>query len=247
MKSYKLLKTGGILLIVSLLVITGCGVFTPAPKPEIGPAGKPTETKPNPPFLQRFLSPPGQLYDLEGTAGVIFEGINKEIWPQAEAGLTNLRTIWEQAKPHVGEKKGVKEADEILVKLSTAISEKKVTASYENLNKFMGSIADIGKSYKLSPLSDIISVGNAARNVSFYVEDKNWSKAASKVKELEGTWNQVKPAMEQLGILSEVTKTHAYVQQLKDTVNAENKGTFEENLANLNESMGKIREFFRGK
>ncbi len=244
----KILVTGGILAVFLLAIfMSGCGMLNPVKKPEIGPAGQPTESKPNPPFLQRFASPPTQLYDLEAMAGVVFEGLNKENWAQAQTGITNIQLTWEQAKPLVGEKKGVKEADEALNKLSASIADKKITNSYENLIKFMASISDIAKSYKLSPLSDIITVGNSLRNVSFYVEDKNWSKAASKVKELEGTWNQVKPAMEQIGILDQITITHSNVNQMKDAVNAENKGAFEENLANLNESLGKIREFFYGR
>lgn len=237
--------------VVSILVLTllfsGCNMLEPAKKPETGPAGKPPESKDNPPLGQRFWSPPGQLYDLEATAGVVFEGLNKAIWPQAQEGLANLQTTWEKAKPLVGEKKGVKEADEALSKLSDSIADRKLTNSYENLNKFMSSISDVAKSYKLSPLSDIISVGNALRNVSFYVEDQDWSKAASKVKELENTWNQVKPAMEQIGILSQITIAHSNVAQIKDAVNAENQGAFEENLANLNESLGRIRDFFYGR
>ncbi|MEG6585672.1 hypothetical protein [Dendrosporobacter sp. 1207_IL3150] len=234
------------IILISLL-LCGCGMLETAKKPEIGPAGKPTESKPNPPFMQRFVSPPAQLYDLEATSGVIFEGLNKAKWDQAQAGFNNLQSTWEQVKPLVGEKKGVKEADEALGKLAASITDKKITNSYENLNKFMGSIGDVAKSYKLSPLSDIIAVGNSIRNVSFYVEDKEWSKAASKVKELEGTWNKVKPSMEQIGILDQITITHSNVNQIKDAVNAENKGAVDENIANLNESLGKIREFFYGR
>ena len=245
-KIKRYLPWGCIVLMLLGVFLSGCGMLTPVKKPEIGPAGKPAESKTNPPFMQRFVSPPSQLYDLEATAGAIFEGLNKENWSQAQTGLTNIQLVWEQAKPLVGDKKGVKEADEALNKLSTSIADKKITTSYENLNKFMASISDVAKSYKLSPLSDIIVVGNSLRNVSFYVEDKNWSKAASKVKELEGTWNQVKPSMEQIGILDQITIVHSNVNQIKDAVNAENKGAFDENLANLNESLGKIREFFYG-
>lgn len=232
--------------LVLAVLFSGCNMLEPAKKPEIGPAGKPPESKDNPPVTQRFWSPPSQLYDLEATAGVIFEGLTKDIWPQAQTGLANLQTIWEQAKPLVGEKKGVKEADEALSKLSGSIADRKLTNSYENLNQFMSSVSDVAKSYKLSPLSDIISVGNSVRNVSFYVEDKDWGKAAAKVKELENTWNQVKPAMEQIGILDQLTIAHSNVTQIKDAVNAENQGAFEENLANLNESLGRIRDFFHG-
>lgn len=231
----------------SLLTLTACGLMGPAAKPEVGPAGKPTESKPNPPVGERFAAAPDRLYDLEAIAGSLFEGINKEKWPQAESGLLNLQAAWQDAKAQVGDKKGVKEADEAIGKLSASVAEKKVTAAYEDLNKFMGAVGDIAKSYKLSPLADIVTVGNAVRSVSFYVEDNNWSKAASKVKGLEDTWNQVKPGMEQFGILGAVTTTHSHVKQLKDAVNAENKGAVSEQVAGLNETLGRIRDYYRGK
>lgn len=245
----KLLRTmtAFCLLLFLLFILAACGLMGPAAKPEVGPAGKPTESKPNPPVGERFNAAPDRLYDLEAIAGALFEGINKENWPQAESGLYNLQAAWEQTKPLVGDMKGVKEADEAIGKLGGSVADKKVTASYENLNKFMGAVGDIAKSYKLSPLADIVAVGNAVRSVSFYVEDNNWSKAASKVKGLEDTWNQVKPSMEQFGILGAVTTTHSHVKQLKDAVNAENKGAVGEQVAGLNESLGRIREYYRGK
>lgn len=221
--------------------------MSPAKKPDTGPAGKPAEAKPNPPVLERFYSAPEQLYDLEAIAGAVFAGINKENWPLAETELYHLQSVWQETKQAVGDKKGIKEAEEALGKLSASIAGKQITASYVNLNKFMGSIGTIGKSYKLSPISDIITVGNAIRNVSFYAEDKNWTKAASKVKELDDSWSRIKPSLEQFGILGEVTKTHSYVNQLKDAVNAENKGAVDDRVADLNDSMGRIREFYRGK
>lgn len=237
--------TASTLFICTLL--SGCTLMGPSQKPDVGPTGKPVESKPNPPLLERFYAAPGELYDLEATAGVIFEGINKEKWDQAEAAFNNLQNIWISAKPLVGEKKGVKEADKALQDLSTAIAGKKITAAYENLNKFMGSIGDIAKSYKLSPLSGLIGVSNAVRNVNFYVEGRDWSKAASKVKELENVWGNAKPTLEQVGILGEVTRTHALIKQLKDSVNAENKGSVDDNTANINESLGYIRNYYRGK
>lgn len=241
-------KTFIVTVVILSFSLSGCGLLSgPAPKPDIGPAGKPVDSKPNPPFIERFYSAPTELYDLEATAGVVFEGINKADWAQAQAGLNNLQTVWEQAKAAVGDKKGVKEADEAIGKLKAAVNGQKITDSYESLIKFMGSVSDIGKSYKLSPVADIISVGNAIRNASFYAEDKDWKKAAAKVKELQGTWEQAKPSMEQIGILGEITKVHSVVNQMKDSVDAENKGSFMEQQANINESMGRIREFFRGK
>jgi hypothetical protein len=233
-------------LIVSFcLLLAGCA--SPLKKPDIGPTGRPAESKPNPPILERFHSAPDQLYDLEAIAGATFEGINKENWPKAEEGLNNLRNTWEESKKLVGDKKGVNEADEALTKLSTNIESQQATAAYLSLNHFMSSVSDIGKSYKLSPLSDIVTISNSLRDVSFYVEDNNWLKASAKAKELDDTWSQAKPALEQFGILSEVTKTHAAVKQLRDAVGAENKGKASEQLTNLNSSMGTIRDYYRGK
>ena len=234
--------------VISLtLLVSGCNMFTPLKKPEIGPAGSPVETKPNPPISQRFESPPKELYDLEATAGVIFQGINKKDWVQAERGIATLQTLWPQIKDLAGNKKGLKDADEALTTLETDINKQSSLASYESLIKFMASVSDVGKSYKLSPLSDIVAIGNTIRNVSFYVQEKNWDKAKAKMKELEGAWGQAKPSMEKVGILGEITKTHSAVKQLKDAVEAENKGAAEEQIANINESMGIIREYYHGK
>ena len=239
-----------ILLILGILA--GCAslpnmsMLTPVKKPDVGPTGAPVDAKPNPPFWHRFLSPPTQLYDLEAIAGSLFKGVNKERWEQAQSGLTNLQNVWDQTKPLLGDMKGVDAADSAMTKLSASVAAREVTASYENLIAFMAAISDIGKSFKLSPLSDIVAVGNTARNVAFYTEDKNWLKTASKVKELEGTWKQVRPSMEQIGIFGELTQAHSLVKELKDAVNAENKSAIEEKLANLNESMGRIRQFYYG-
>lgn len=235
------------LLVLSLFALSACGMVQPAKKPEVGPAGKPVEAKPNPPVMERFRSAPTQLYDLEAIAGSLFEGINKGNWPQAESGIANLQTTWEQTKQIVGEKKGVKDADEAIAGLTASVMGKKAVSAYEDLTKFMSSVSDVGKSYKLSPIADIITVGNAIRNVSFYVQDRNWNKAASKAKDLENTWNQAKPSVEQVGVLGSTTTTHSYVKQLKDSVDAESQGAAEEHIANLNESMGLIREYYRGK
>lgn len=229
------------------LLLSGCNSFTPLKKPEIGPAGNPVETKPNPPLSQRFESPPKELYDLEATAGVIFQGINKKDWFQAERGFSTLQVLWPQVKNLTGSKKGIKDADEALLMLEEDINNQNGINAYKSLVKFMAGISDVGKSYKLSPLSDIVAIGNTIRNVSFYVHEEGWDKAKAKVKELEGAWGQAKPSMEKVGILTEITKTHSAVKQLKDAVEAENKGAAEEQIANINESMGIIREYYQGK
>ena len=237
----------GIGIIISLsLLLSGCNMFHPLKKPEIGPAGAPVETKENPPFTQRFISPPGELYDLEATAGVIFEGIVKNNWQQATTGLSTLDKLWHQAKILIGDKKGVTAGNQALEQLTTAIERKKSLDSYESLTKFMASMSDIGKSYKLSPLSDIIGVGNSIRAVSFYVENNDWPKSAAKMKELDSTWGQAKPNLESVGVLNKITTTHSIIKQMKDAIDAENKNVVEEHVANINENMGYIREYYRG-
>jgi hypothetical protein len=231
---------------ILIVALPGCSWWTPAKKPDIGPAGKP-EYKSNPPLTERFKSPPYQLYDLETTASILFDGLNSESWDQAQTGLQQLQAIWQEISPQLGDEKNVNKANENLSKLATGVGGKKITASYEALNGFMGSIGDIGQNFKLSPLSDIISISNKLRNVSFYVEEKNWTKAASKAQELDDSWGQVKPSVESIGILGEVTRTHSYIKQLKDAVNAENKGAAESHIKSLNDSMGSIREHYRGK
>lgn len=233
--------------IIACLYLSGCGMFTPAPKPDIGPAGKPVEAKPNPPVAERFQSPPAEIYDLEALAGAVFEGVNKQDWLQAINNFNQMQATWQQVKASVGEKKGVKESDEAIQKLAPSLSANNVTESYESLNKLMASISDIGKSYKLSPVSEIIAIGNSIRNVSFHIQDKNWTKATAKIKELEGTWQHSKPALEEAGVLGEATKIHSRVNQLKNAVTAENKGASEEHIASLNESMSIMRQFYRGK
>lgn len=235
------------LISVLILATIGCSMMEPAKKPEPGPVGTTNVTNTNPPLLQRFESPPSELYDIETIAGTVFEGIIKENWPTAEAGYNNLAVLWQQTKALTGDKKGVKEADESLASLANSIKNRQSVSSYEDLNKFAASISDIGKSYKLSPLSDIIVIDNTIRNVSFYVEQKDWKKSTVKAKELNDTWNSLKPSLEQMGILSEVTKAHSLINQIKGSVNAEDKGAYLEQSNKLNESMGHIRDFFRGK
>jgi len=242
---YKLIKI--ILFVVAVTIITGCGLSAPAPKPEVGPAGETTDAPPNPPFWARFESPPAELYDIEALAGSIFAGINTGNWEQAQTGYNSLVAKWEQTKPLIGDKKGVKEAEQALADLAPSLVAKQITVSYEILNKYMSAISDIGESYKLSPVADLVTIGNMVRNVSFYVEDNNWPKAAAKVKELEDSWNQLKPGLEKVGILSEITKAHSKIKQLKDAVNAENKGAVENHLKGLNEHLARIREYYRGK
>ncbi|EGO63656.1 DUF4363 family protein [Acetonema longum] len=238
-------KLTGSLLV--LLMLCGCSLAPPAQKPQTGPTGEGPVSKPNPPVLERFEPPPSELYDLELTAGTVFSFIIARNWSQAERELARLEALWNQAQPLIGEKKGVDKAREGLDKLYQAVDSKDPAAVYKSLNGFMASIGEIGRSYKLSPLSDIVTISNQLRNVDFFVADQDWGKARSKVKELENTWKQSKPALESLGIFDEITKTHSAILQLSDAVDAENKEGVIEKIAKLNESIGTIRDFYKSK
>ncbi len=240
-RRYCLIACGGI-----LILTTGCSWVTPVKKPDIGPAGKP-EYKTNAPLIERFQSPPPQLYDLEMKAGLIFDGINSQNWDMVQSDWLQLQSLWQAISPQLGDEKNVRKANKGLAKLSDAIDDQKADSAYQALNEFMSSVSDIGQNFKLSPLSDIISISNKLRNVSFYVSDSDWTKAASRVKELESSWEQAKPSVESVGILGEVTRTHSYIKQLVDAVNAENSGASDSHIKSLNDSLGSIRQFYRGK
>lgn len=243
----KSLPMGIVCIILLSLLINGCNMLHPSKKPDIGPAGTAMEEKSNPPLTERFSSPPGELYDLETTAGLIFEGIINNDWLQATTSLTALQTLWLQSKLLIGDKKGVLPTDAALEKLTTAIAEKNPLKSFELLNNFMSGITDIGKSYKLSPLAGIIGIDNGIRRVCFYVGINDWHKAASKMKELDSIWGQTKPSIESIGILGKLTTTHSIIKQMKDAVDAENKDAVTTSIANLNENMAYIRDYYRGK
>lgn len=247
-----LLHSKPLLLVIATLttfsiLCSGCSMFQPLKKPDMGPAGTPATEKSNPPLTERFMSPPGELYDLETTAGVVFEGIIKNDWLQAAAGLKTLQQLWPHTKSLVGDKKGVTAASAALEELVLPVSEKNPMDSYESLTKFMASIGDIGKSYKLSPLSDIVGVNNAIRKVAFYVTFNDWHKATIKMKELDSTWGQAKPSMESIGVFGKITTTHSIIKQMKDAVEAEDKAAVEADIGNINESMAYIRDYYHNK
>lgn len=243
----KTIRLGMANILTLSILLSGCNLSPPLKKTDIGPAGVPIEEKSTLPLTERFLLPPKELYDLEATAGVIFEGILKNDWIQATTGLSTLQALWPQSKILIGDKKGVSAATTALDELTISISSKNPLASYENLNKFMASIADIGKAYQLSPLPDIIAVDNAIRRVCFYAMSNDWHKATAKMKELENTWGQTKPTMESVGILGKITTTHSTIKQMKDAVEAENKEAVKTTISKINESMAYIREYYRAK
>lgn len=241
-------RIGLIVVLIFSLAALGCGLAAPAQKPEppTGPAGKGSDTKHILPLIEQLKAPPAQLYDLEQTAGSLFEGLNKGNWPQAEAALTALQHLWSQARPQVEGKKGIADADKAMVQLAEAVAGKKSIAAYENLNKFIGGINTIGKSYKLSPLADLLLISNAVRDASFYIEDRNWLKASAKARQLDDTWKEAKPVLEQAGILGEVIRTHLNIAKLRDAVAAENKAACDEILQEINLGLATIRDFYRG-
>lgn len=238
----------GVATIINIsILLSGCTMLQTSKKSDVGPIGTFAAERENPPLSERFMSPPSELYDLETATGVVFEGIMKNDWLQASTGVQTLQKLWPQAKALVGDKKGVSEASTALEELTTSVSGKKDLESYESLNTFMASISNIGKSYKLSPISDIIGVDNAIRRVAFYVTIDDWHKAATKMKELDNTWGQAKPSMEGLGMWGKVTATHSIIKQMKDAVDAENKASFKSDIARLNENMADISDYYRGK
>lgn len=235
--------------VLCLISITtaGCGLVSPAKKPNIGPIGQIQEEKIHKNFLDQLKPPPPELFDLEQIAGIIFAGVNTENWSQAQSYLPLLYERWNTVKTTIIDKNSIAKNDKALVSLETAINNKQISESHKKLEQFMGGLTDISKEYKLSPLPDIIAIGNKVRNVSFYVAEKDWQKATLKVKELEDSWEQMKPSLEQVGVMSEITKIHSSIKQLKDAVNAENQAAVDEQLNKINQGISRVINFYRNK
>lgn len=184
---------------------------------------------------------PTKLYDMEGLAGNIFEGILSRDWNTASENLSRLVTAWTEAKTIIEDPSAILQSEEILSLLISAVQARNPDLSQTELNDFMYKISDIGKNYKLSPLSDIISINNAGRDLRYAVENKNWVTAAAKVKELQNTWSRAKTNLERFGILGEITQTHNSIDQMKNSVEEENRTTFLERFQKFNEGMTHIR------
>lgn len=224
-----------------ILLLSGCSWLEPAKKPDTGPAGQP-EVKSNPPMTQRFKSPLKQFYQLDETAGVMFEAIQSNNWQQAQAELLKLQSTWQQIQPQIGDLDNADEATTKLTALADAVKQQDNTNAQKQLNGAMSSISDICLNYKLSPLSDLILLGNYLRNVSFAVMLTDWPDATTKVTELDRFWGQIKPSIENPGILNEVTRSHAYIKQLTDAVEAKNQESAQSHIKHLNRTLGAIRE-----
>lgn len=218
---------------------TGCSLIEPINDFNQGPVGMIEESSPD--TASWTADAPTKLYDIEGLAGGIFEGILSRNWPMANENLSKLLTAWSEAKSFLQDSQKNLETENILKHLITAIQSRNADESQQDLNNFMYKISDISKNYKLSPLSDIIAINNAGRDLRYAVENKNWVTAATKIKELQNTWGRAKSNLEQFGILGEITHTHSSIEQMKNSVEAENQMTFLEKFKSFNESMAKIR------
>lgn len=217
----------------------GCTLFEPINELNQGPAGTIEESSPD--AVSWAADAPTKLYDIEGLAGGVFEGILSRDWQTVNTNLSQLLTAWAEAKSAIPNTDSTTETEKILSYLIAAVQARNADQSQHDLNDFMYKISDISKNYKLSPLSDIIAINNAGRDLRYAVETKNWANAASKIKELKNTWGRAKSNLEQFGILGEITHTHSSIEQMKDSVDAENKATFLERFKSFNESMAKIR------
>lgn len=184
---------------------------------------------------------PTKLYDIEGLAGNIFEGILSRNWNDATANLSQLITAWTDVKSIIENPTAILQSEEVLSLLISAVQARNPDLSQTELNDFMYKISDISKGYKLSPLSDIIAINNAGRDLRYAVENKNWVTAAAKAKELQNTWGRAKSNLEQFGILGDITQTHSSIEQMKNSVEEENRTTFLERFQKFNEGMSHIR------
>lgn len=184
---------------------------------------------------------PTKLYDIEGLAGSIFEGILSRNWNDASDNLSRLVTAWTEAKTIIENSTAILQSEEVLSLLISAVQARNPDLSQTELNDFMYKISDISKGYKLSPLSDIIAINNAGRDLRYAVENKNWVTATAKIKELQNTWGRAKSNLEQFGILGDITQTHSSIEQMKNSVEEENRTTFLERFQQFNEGMNHIR------
>lgn len=232
--------------ILIMLLTTGCAAFPDSFKQTIsGPTGEISDIKPRSIYHEH---PPREFYDLEKSSGMIFQFIQTEKWPDAEAEFQQLKTTWLTLSKSLVDNNTLTASPESKISaLSNSIQERKVTQSLENINQFMGSISDISKTYKISPVTDIIMLGNSLRNISAYASIKDWSNLEKKTKELENMWHDAKPGVEQVGIISESTKIHASINRLKDAIDSENIAQVTEEIHKINESLAKIRIFYYGK
>jgi len=209
------------------------------------PQSKPETGQQELTYLEKVKRPPLVYFDLASELDELFKPLNKMDLTQAQAEYQKTLTLWETAKAETGDIKGIKETDETLKSLGTAIAAGKSQESMAGLNKFSNSLQELLTNYKLSPLSDIVHLATISRNVSWELEDHDFKKAFVRTEELKKTWEQSKTNLEQAGILSEVTKAHESIDKIKGSVTAENKMAADAQVKKFNESLTKIRNFYR--
>ncbi|HBS58313.1 MAG TPA: hypothetical protein DEA44_03490 [Firmicutes bacterium] len=221
----------------------GCSRLGVQPAPQSKPENGQQELT----YVEKVKRPPSVYFDLVSALDELFKPLNKMDFTQAQAEYQKALALWETAKTETGTVKGVQETDEALKSLGTAIAAGKSQESMAGLNKFANNLQELLTNYKLSPLSDIVNLAAISRNVSWELADHDFKKAFVRTEELEKTWEQSKTNLEQAGILSEVTKAHESVDKIKGAVTAENKMAADSQLKKFNESLMKIRNFYRQK
>jgi hypothetical protein len=185
------------------------------------------------------------FYELSENAEKIYVTVINQNWTDARDTYLLLDETWQKTKETLPAEDAQK-GEENLVTLSKAIEAGDRLGSCRGLNKFMGTVAEIGEKEKIMPLSIMIEVSTALRETVFYAVEEDWSKAAAKSKALINVWNHSKPAMEQVGILSEVTETHSFINRLQDAIDAEDKDAALEIFSEINETLAKIHKFHCG-
>jgi hypothetical protein len=165
----------------------------------------------------------------------------------AQQAYQKVEATWEAAKNESGNIKGVQETDEALKSVGSALSAEKGPESIDSLNKFTYSLSQLLMNYKLSPLSDIVNLATISRNIAWEVKERDFKKAKVRSEELKKTWSATKVNLEQPGILGEVTKAHDSVSKIENSVAAENQKASEDQLKKFDESLTKIRNFYKNK
>lgn len=227
-----------------LIALTaGCSWFGAQTKP----APQPENNAQDLTYMEKVKRPPLVFFDLAAQLDSLFKPLNKMDFTAAQEEYQKLQTTWEKAKTEAGNIKGVTETDEAAKALGLAIASQKAAESMSVMNKFANSLQDLLMNYKLSPLSDIVNLSTISRNVAWELEDQDFKKAMVRTEELEKTWERSKVNLEQAGILSEVTKAHDDIGKIKGAVTAENKMAARDQLKKFDESMSKIRDFYRQK
>jgi hypothetical protein len=233
------------ILTILCLLISGCSWFNKQAKPD--PLAQPEGSDQELSYLEKVKRPPLVFFDLEGQIETLFKPLNKMDFSAAQEEYQKTKTLWEKSKTEAGNIKGVKETDAAFNGLGSAIAAQKGPESLASLNKFTNSLNQLLMNYKLSPLSDIVTLATISRNISWQLEDQDFKKSQVRAEELKKTWESSKVNLEQPGIFGEITKAHDSVGKIKGAVTAENKMAADDQIKKFNESMTKIRNFYREK